>query len=340
VAASAGSRPLVSVLLPVRDEAPYLSEALVSLSEQTLTRFEAIVVDDGSRDGSASIAEAHARSDPRFRVVRTERRGLVPALELGRRLARGRFVARMDGDDVALPARLERQVEALEAEGLAACGGRVSYFPPAAVREGAQRYERWLNGLVTVHAARRDVFVECPIAHPTLVIRAEALEAAGGYRDRGWPEDYDLVLRLWAAGGRFRNVEDVVLRWREHRARASRTEPSYALDSFVRCKVHHLRATLLHGFEAVVVWGAGPVGKAFARELVRQGARIAAFVDVDPRKIGKRVLGAPVVALDEAPRFRGAFAVGAVAGEDARGRIRAEAAEQGRREGVDFVAVA
>jgi glycosyltransferase involved in cell wall biosynthesis len=326
--------PLVSVLLPVRDEARYLGEALASLSAQTFDDFEVLVVDDGSRDGSAEIAEAHARQDTRFRVLRQPRSGLVSALERARADARGRFLARMDGDDVALPHRLEVQVAALEGdERLAACGGGISYFPEETVRNGARSYQTWINGLVTAEAAARDVFVECPIPHPTLLARREAV----AYRQCDWPEDYDLVLRLWAGGARFRNVAEVVLHWRDHPERLSRTEPRYSLEAFVRCKVEHLRATLLRGFDHTVVWGAGPVGKAFAREL---GEHVVAFVDVDPRKIGKSVYGVPVVAIEEAPRFSHAFAIGAVAGEVARAEIRAAVAAQGRRDGVDFVAVA
>ncbi|HET6694949.1 MAG TPA: glycosyltransferase [Gaiellaceae bacterium] len=334
------SAPDVSVLVPVRDEGAYLPEALASLSAQTFSDFEAIVVDDGSSDGSPEIAEAHARVDRRFRVVRQDPAGIVAALESARAEARGSLIARLDGDDVALPGRLEAQVDALGDPGLAACGGRVSYFPEEAVRDGARRYEAWLNGLVTPEDAARDVFVECPLPHPALTIRADVLAAVGGYRARGWPEDYDLVLRLWAAGHRFRNVEEPVLRWREHEARRSRSDPAYALDAFVRCKVHHLRATLLRGFPSVVVWGAGPVGKSFARELDAQGTHVAAFVDVDPRKIGHDVHGAPVVAVEDAPRFRDSFAGGAVAGEVARTEIREAVAAEGRRDGVDFVAVA
>jgi hypothetical protein len=196
-----------------------------------------------------------------------------------------------------------------------------------------RRYERWINGLVTVEAAARDVFVECPIPHPTLMASREVLE----YRPCDWPEDYDLVLRLWARGERFRNVDEVVLRWRDHSARLSRTASRYSLDAFVRCKVAHLRATLLRGFERVIIWGAGPVGKSFAREL---GPQVAAFVDVDPRKIGKQVYGVPVVALNAAAAYADAFALGAVAGEEARAEIRAAVTAQGRRDGVDFVAVA
>ena len=334
------TRPAVSILLPVRDEGRFLGETLASLSAQTYADFEAIVVDDGSRDASAAIAEAHARDDSRFRVVRAQRAGMVAALERGRAEAEGAFIARMDGDDVAMPGRLETQLEALESEGLTACGGRIAYFPRRLVGDGGRRYERWINGLVTPEAAALDVFVECPLPHPALVVRADALAAAGGYRDCGWPEDYDLVLGLWRRGARFRNVEEVVLRWREHPDRASRTDPVFAQGAFVSCKVDHLRRSLLVGWESVVVWGAGPVGKAFARELTKHGTAVAGFVDVDPRKIGRRLYGAPVVGVEAAARFACSFALGAVAREEGRQQVRDVAAAQGRREGVDFIAVA
>ena len=310
----------------MRDGARLLPEALASLEAQTFEDFELIVVDDGSRDDSAAIAEAHGA-----RVIRPGREGLVSALERGRREARGRYFARMDADDVALPERLAVQVAALEAEGLDLCGGGVEYFPQPS--DGARRYARWLNGLVSADAAARDVFVECPIAHPTLMARSELV----AYRDCGWPEDYDLVLRLWAGGARFRNVEQVVLRWRDHPGRRSRVDARYSQEAFVRCKVHHLRETLLRGRAGALVFGAGPVGKSFGREL---GADLAGFVEVDPRKLGKRIHGAPVVSTDEAGRFADALWLGAVAGEEARGRIRELASAHGRRECVDFVAVA
>lgn len=328
------SSPRVSVLLPVRDEEEYLDEALDSLAAQTLGDLEVIVVDDGSRDGTAALAEAYAQRDPRFRVLRQEPGGVVAAAERARAEARAPLVAMMNGDDVAPPDRLELQAAAIEEEGLAAVGGQIEYFP--STTDGMRTYERWLNGLVTVEAALRDVFVECPLPGPGLTARAELLS----YRDPGWPEDYDLVLRLWAAGGRFRNLDRLVVRWREHPERISRMQPQYSLDAFRRCKVHYLRQTLLAGGRAAVVWGSGPTGKAFARELLRAGTPVAAFVEVDPRKLGKRIHGAPVVPVEQAAAFPGTLALGAVAGADGRTRVREAAAALGLVEGTDFVAVA
>jgi cellulose synthase/poly-beta-1,6-N-acetylglucosamine synthase-like glycosyltransferase len=352
--------PRVSVLLPCRNAAAYLPEAIASLEAQTYADFEVVAVDDGSADATAALLDGWAARDGRVRVLRTPARGLVPALVSALDAAAGELIARMDADDVAEPDRLARQVALLDARpDVVACGTRVRYFPRGAVRDGARRYEQWLNALTEPEELARDIFVECPIAHPTLVARRAALEAVGGYRDAGWPEDYDLVLRLWAAGGRLANVPAVLLRWRERPDRASRTDPRYSADAFRRCKVHHLRRTLLRAPEAAgaagggeaagpegaaprpaVVWGAGPVGKHFARELIRQGVPLAAFVDLDPRKIGQQVYGVPVVAPAEIGRFRGALALAAVGSPGAREEIRAALDDAGWREGVDYVAVA
>jgi glycosyltransferase involved in cell wall biosynthesis len=328
------SRPRVSVLLPVRDEEEHLEAALESLSAQTLADHEVIVVDDGSRDGTAALADAYARRDSRVRVVRQPPLGMVAASERARTEARAPLLARMDGDDLALPGRLELQAAAIEEEGLAAVGGQIEYFPETS--DGMRAYAEWLNGLVSVEAARRDVFVECPLPGPALTARAELIS----YRSCGWPEDYDIVLRLWEAGLAFRNVARLVHRWRDHPERLSRTKAMYSLDAFRRCKVHYLRRTLLAGGRAAVVWGAGPTGKALARELLRAGTSLAAFVELDPRKLGKRIYDAPVVPVEEAGRFRGALALGAVAGAEGRARVREQAAGAGLVEGVDFVATA
>ena len=333
--------PRVSVLLPVRDGATHLAKCVASLKRQTLHDVEYLAVDDGSTDATRDILNVWAREDPRVRVFRQPPLGLVSALERARAEARSPLLARMDADDVAHPTRLARQLELMDrSPHVALCGCGVEYFPEASVKDGARRYQRWLNGLVSSDQIRRAMMVECPVAHPTFVMRSKAVEDVGGYRDMGWAEDYDLLLRLWEAGASFAKVPDILLRWREGTDRLSRTDPRYSLASFRRAKVDAMQRTLLADRSQVVVWGSGPTGKAFARALMETGQRVSAFVDVDPRKIGQEIHGAPVVEASDIGRFQGAFCVAAVADPVAREKITSALRAAGLREMVDFCAVA
>ncbi|MGH7506821.1 MAG: glycosyltransferase [Longimicrobiales bacterium] len=332
--------PRVSVLIPCRDAAATAGEAFASIAEQTFRDLEIIAVDDGSTDDTASILARLAERDPRIRRLHNSGTGVANALSAGLASASGELIARMDADDIADPRRLERQLALLDAHSdIAACGTRVRYFPRRQVRDGARRYEAWINALSEPDDIARDVFVECPIAHPTLVIRRSRLDAVGGYSDRGWPEDYDLVLRLWRAGHRLANVPEVLLHWRERPDRLSRTDRRYDADAFRRCKAHHLARTHLFGRRALII-GAGPVGKAFARALAAEHVPVAAFVDIDPRKIGQTVHGAPVVAAQAVGRYRGAFALAAVGSAESRVEIRTWLTGNGWRDGDEFCAVA
>jgi glycosyltransferase involved in cell wall biosynthesis len=333
--------PPLSVLLPVRNGGEVIAEAVTSLMDQSYSSFELLIVDDGSSDQTPSILRDFARRDSRIQLLQQEPRGIVAALELARSRARGRYLARMDADDIALPGRFRAQMELMEEDSrIAAAGTQVAYFPRDEVRVGALRYEGWLNGLLTHEAMERDLFVECPLPHPTFLLRADVVGWVGGYRARGWPEDYDLIFRLWEAGGRFMKVPEVLLKWREGDARLSRNHGAYSEAAFRRCKVHYLLRTHLMGGRGAVIWGAGPVGKAFARELLAQGGDLRAFVDLDPRKIGQEIHGVPVITPEMADGFRGAFSVAAVAKGMAREEIREALTELGREELKDFVAVA
>ena len=333
--------PPLSVLFPVRNGQETVGEALDSILHQSFSNFELLVVDDGSTDDTGEILRQAAREDDRVRLISQERAGIVPALEAARAKARGAFLARMDADDISLPGRFQKQMDLMASDRrIAACGTGILYVPRESVREGSLRYERWINGLANHESIEQDLFVECPIPHPTFFLRASALESVGGYRDRGWPEDYDLVLRLWEAGGRFQKVPETHLHWREGPARLSRTHAAYSEDSFRRCKVSFLLRTHLSRGRDVVVWGAGPVGKAFAKELQRQGGTLVAFVDLDPRKIGQTIYGVPVVSSAGVHQFPQAFHVAAVAKGRGRDEIRGSLTEAGKVEIRDFVAVA
>jgi glycosyltransferase involved in cell wall biosynthesis len=340
VSGAAGA-PRVSILLPCRDAAAYLPDTITSIEAQSYRNFEVVAVDDGSTDETRALLEAWAREDPRVRVLSQPPDGLVAALQLAVAAAQGDILVRMDADDVAYSNRIALQVELLDANpDVGACGTLVRYFPRSAVQGGAERYERWINALVEHDEIARDIFVECPIAHPTMAIRKSVLEQVGGYQDLGWPEDYDLVLRMWLQGVTFAKVPEILLRWRDRADRTSRIDPRYDEDAFRRVKVHYLRKALINGHDGVLVWGAGPVGKAFALELQAQEVPVRAFVELDTRKIGQTIHGAPVIAPTGIAEHRASFAVAAVGLPNARDEIRTALTEAGWVEGRDFVAVA
>jgi glycosyltransferase involved in cell wall biosynthesis len=325
----------------VRDGAEHLHECIASLDAQTLADFEVLVVDDGSADATPEALESWAARDGRVRVLRQPRLGLVAALEAARNVAQGRYLARMDADDVAAPERLGRQLALMEERtDLVGCGCRIRYFPDELVQGGALRYQRWINALLTPEDIERDLFVECPLAHPTFFLRADAVESVGGYREHGWPEDYDLVLRLWEAGGRFAKSPDTLLAWREGASRLSRVDARYGEEAFRRVKVHFLKRTLLAGRSGAVVWGAGPTGKAFAQTLLAEQVPVLAFVELDPRKIGQTIHGAPVISPSDVERYRVGLCLAAVGQPGAREDIRQTLRGMGWSEMIDFVAVA
>jgi len=335
--------PALSVLIPIRNAGGTLDQALGSVAAQTFRDWEAILVDDGSTDDTPAMLRAWQRREPhRFRILRNERSlGIVASLNRALEEARTPLIARMDADDCCLPRRFERQLERFGAGDVSAVGCRVRYFPDGDVRQGALHYEEWLNSLITAEEHERDLFVECPMAHPTFMLPRELLLDLGGYQDRGWPEDYDLLLRLWEAGGRMAKVPEALLLWRESPDRTSRTHPNYAPDTFFRCKAHYLRRTHLAGDRPAAIFGAGPVGKAMARALRGEGAHVSAFVDVDPRKVGRFLSGIPILDQHAGERLCGqAFGLAAVGQPGAREQLRGLLTDAGWVECVDFRCVA
>ena len=331
--------PRVSILLPVRNEEHLLPAALASLFRQSLADWELVAVNDGSSDATGAILDAAAATDPRVRVLHRPQRGLVATLNDGLAQCRAPLVARMDGDDICHPLRLERQVAFLATNPLVtlvAC--RVRHVPRQTLTAGMRAYENWQNSLLDHADIIRDLYVEAPFTHPSVIFRRDAVLALGGYRDCGWPEDYDLWLRLARAGARFARLPETLFYWRDRPQRLTRTASAYRLDAFRACKAHHLRRTFLAGIERVTLWGAGLEGKAWRRTLQAEGVTVARWIEVDPRKIGQTIHGAQVNGVDVLRPGKGRTLV-TVGAKGARPEVRAFAVQVGLVEGEDFLCV-
>ena len=338
---SSSQRPVVSILLPVRDAAETLDAALRSVLRQQLRDWECHIVDDGSGDGGPAIATAAVARDSRFRFhAAVAPAGLVHALNRGLGACRGRYVARMDADDLMHRARLRDQVELLEHEaGLAGAGCHVRLFPRRSLGRGLRRYESWLNQHRAPADIARSAFVECPLAHPTWILRRE-IYAAYPYHCAGWPEDYDLLLRLINDGHRLGVVPRRLLAWRNLPDRLSLNDTTYGIDRFTACKAEHLARGFLAHHSRYALWGYGATGRALCRGLAYRGRHPGYIVEIHPRRLGNRTRAAPFVSPEQLVGMPRLPLVVSVAGSGPRGLIRAFLREAGFVEGTDFLCAA
>jgi glycosyltransferase involved in cell wall biosynthesis/GT2 family glycosyltransferase len=206
--------PLVSVILAAHDAEAHVEVAVESMLRQTLADLELIVIDDGSRDRTPELL---ARiEDPRLAVLRNdERQGLAASLNLGLEHAQGRYVARLDADDVALPRRLERQVGRIRQSSRTVILG-------SAVRSFGDRRDAAHTMPVTPSEVRWHLLFGAPFYHPTVLLDREVLEREALRYDPRFleSEDYELWTRVLVAGEGENLAEPLVL-YRIHPLQAS-----------------------------------------------------------------------------------------------------------------------
>jgi hypothetical protein len=173
------------------------------------------------------------------------------------------------------------------------------------------------------------------------MFRRQAVLALNGYHDQGWPEDYDLWLRMAHAGARFARLPETLFFWRDRPERMTRTADEYTRTAFRNCKVYHLRQSFLARASDVTLWGAGVEGKAWRRSLLANGIAVNRWIEVDPRKIGQIIHGAPVTDIESLMTGNsndGKILV-TVGTRGARQQVRDFAARVGLKEGVELICV-
>lgn len=261
---------------------------------------ELLAIHQGPRDATLQALERIA--DPRFHILRQDQPDLARALELGRRHARGEWIARMDADDRCPPSRLSEQLAHAEATGAQVVPCQVRPFPA-----GRRAFAAWQNSLLSHQQMAQERFVEVPWFHATAIFRPDALARVGGWRSGDFLEDYDLVFRLFAAGVRQEKLPAVRYRWRIHPGQITARWP---LD-----KVREQKASWLDLPGDAYVAGTG-------RSLQQWAALLALpAVEFDPRRPDTLPQGYPVLVFGS---------------EKVRRRLRA--ALRGREGGFVFVA--
>lgn len=210
----------LSVVMPVYNAAQYLPGALDSVLAQSYRNFELLVHDDGSQDSSWAIMTDYASRDPRIRVSRGPNQGLPRTLNHMISCAAGELIARFDADDLCLPNRFEKQVARFDLDpNLAVSGGAAQIVDaddrPIRITQPPLSHE---------DIDRHNLCGHVSLLHPAIMMRRDAVLAAGGYHpDFHGAEDHDLWLRM-AEIGQLENLPDVLIKYRIHDSSISSTK--------------------------------------------------------------------------------------------------------------------
>src|SRR4051812_16814872 len=245
--------PDVSILLPVYNSQHFVKKAIDSLLKQTFTDFELLAINDGSTDGSEKVIQSF--KDNRIIYLKNKTsKGLISALNKGVKFANGKYIARMDGDDVSLPDRLQKQVNWLEkfpATDVVACQVRF-------IDEYDNVTGHWKEDLETVtyrEIQRKMAWGNC-IAHSSVMIRSGIVKEYLFSEKQKNTEDYDLWLRLLADGIRIEKIPEELLLYRIHPIYGIRSTKSNPFLKAFNCKRRFLTRRLLEGewglFESMV----------------------------------------------------------------------------------------
>jgi glycosyltransferase involved in cell wall biosynthesis/4'-phosphopantetheinyl transferase EntD len=283
------NNPLISIVMPVFNAAPYLAECLHSILQQTETNWELLAVNDFSTDETPQILQDFAEKDARIKVFNNTNKGIIGALNKAFSHTKGSFLTRMDADDRMFPEKLALLKKALleKGRGHVAVGG-VHYFSDNELGNGFLRYADWLNNLTKNAQNYTEIYRECVIPSPCWMVFREDFERCGGFLSEIYPEDYDLCFRFYQNGLKIAPVAEPIHAWRDHATRASRTDSNYANNSFFDIKIAYFLQLHHQKNRTLILWGAGKKGKNIAKKLAQKNVSFR-WICENREKIGKDI---------------------------------------------------
>ncbi len=230
-----------SVIMSVFNSEIFLSEAIESILNQTLTNFEFIIIDDGSTDNSSSIIQNYARKDPRIKLVENNINiGLARSLNKGIELANGKYIARMDADDISIPNRFEKQYHYLENnQNIYVVGSNYKNID----ENGNQKQQS--EKLESPNQIRWGLFFSNQMAHPTVMMRTDLFKKYGYfYNPFPYTQDYDLWIRI-SEKFDLSNLSDNLLFYRDHKNKISNKYKSEQRNLDIDITIDHIKKTTL-----------------------------------------------------------------------------------------------
>ncbi len=279
---------LVTVVFPFFNAQNSITSALESIRNQSYEYFECLMIDNNSSDESALIAQEFAAKDPRFKYLTQKRQGVTFASNLGSQNAKGKYIARMDADDVCFPQRLELQINFLiENPEYEVVSGLVSYHSSIDFKtQGFRDYVKWVNGITTYDDILRQRFVESPIVNPSAMWLRSTEMRYGSYRNGDFPEDYEMWLRWLSHGVKMAKINTPLIQWNDAPSRLTRTHAHYRQEAFYAIKSQYLSMEIKQRIKGrkLAIWGASRTARQRAQMIESFGLTIDQYIDISTKR--------------------------------------------------------
>lgn len=329
-------QPLVSIIMAVKDTAPYLRACLDSILEQSYDNWELIAVNDHSSDATPKILEEYAKKDDRVKVFHSDRPRLIPTLQVGYAQATGTLINRMDSDDKMPKDKLEVLVtEWLKyGRGHIIAGGTEHFVDEGEVGEGFLRYERWLNQVARNSKHYEEIYRECVIPSHCWIIHKDDFDKAGAFDPIVYPEDYDLCFRFYREGFKVIGISNILHYWRDRSNRISRTWEEYEDNRYFELKLKYFLELDRDRNRPLVLWGAGKNGKDMAKLLLEAGEEFHWVCD-NEKKIGKDIYDVRMEGVEAVERLQSPQIIVVVSSPDGKEEIRSQLSAWGKQAVTD-----
>jgi glycosyltransferase involved in cell wall biosynthesis len=313
---------LISILTPFKNTEDYIADCIRSILEQTHTNWELIIVDDASTDHSHKIVKKFAAQDSRIKLLKNTGSGIIDALQLAFKHSKGKFITRMDSDDIMLPNKLDVLLNNLTTYGKKHVAvGLVEYFCETGVGAGYISYEIWLNNLTKTGSNYSEIYKECVIPSPCWMVHRTDFIACNGFNTYIYPEDYDLTFRFYKNKFKCIPCDTVLHKWRDYSTRTSRTHVHYADNHFIPLKLNYFLELDFTKNKTLTLWGAGIKGKIIAKILLEKEIPFEWICD-NPKKIGKDIYGKTLKEFNALSKIKNPQSIITVANKTAQKEIR------------------
>jgi len=331
------NQPLVSIIMAVKDTAPYLEDCLDSIVNQTYQNWELIAVNDHSSDETPQILKAYSEKDKRIIYLDSDKPKLIPTLQVGYAVAKGELINRMDSDDKMPDYKISVMVEEWMkyGKGTVIAGGTEHFVDEGEVGDGFLKYEKWLNEVARTSTHYKEIYKECVIPSHCWLMHKDDFDAIEAFDPIIYPEDYDLCFRMYKKGYKVVGIDYVLHHWRDRSNRISRTWDEYKDNRYFDLKTRFFYEIDRDKKRPLVLWGGGRNGKDMAKILQKHGDEFHWVCD-NPKKIGHNIYGVVMESDEVVQAIDNPQIMIVVASPDGKIQIKNQLEEWGKKQVEDY----